>query len=139
MYGFSSEVPGIDPGTMTFVIGKDQLCYWMTGKDGRIYWCLVEKLDAQVHAPNIPRYSDKDALDYAEARLDKTLLSDTVKIKFGDLWARRQAWALITVEEGDLGVWTAGRIVCMGDIVHKVSCSRLQPFICALTIIPVHA
>jgi FAD dependent monooxygenase len=102
------------------VVGVDELCYWMVGKHGRIYWCLVERLATKLHFPNLPKYTDAEAIAYAEERLNKILLSDTAQVTFGDLWENRQVYALVTVEEGNLGVWTAGNIVCIGDIVHKV-------------------
>ena len=120
LYGISDPIEGLDPGTITMVVGVDELCYWMVGKHGRIYWCLVERLATQLHFPNIPKYTDAEAIAYAEERLNKILLSDTAQVTFGDLWENRQVYALVTVEEGNLGVWTAGNIVCIGDIVHKV-------------------
>jgi hypothetical protein len=102
------------------VMDKDIVCYWATMKNDKLGWCLVEKMDGQKRPPNIPRYTDKDAMEYAERYLDKPLLSDTAKVKFGDIWERTQAYALVALEEGHLDRWSWGRIVCTGDSVHKV-------------------
>jgi hypothetical protein len=77
LYGISDSIEGLDPGTMTMVVAVDQLCYWMVGKDGWVYWCLVEKLPQKLYFPNIPKYTDAEAVRYAEERCEKILLSDT--------------------------------------------------------------
>jgi len=59
-------------------------------------------------------------LTLAEARLEKILLSDTAKVRFGDIWKKRHVYALLNLEEGNLETWTGGSIICIGDIVHKV-------------------
>jgi hypothetical protein len=92
----------------------------MVMKDGCVMWALVEKLDKEYHLPNIPRYTEEDAHVFAESKLDKILVSDTAQVKFGDLWKKVRVSALVSVEEGDLKVWTSGKIVCLGDSVHKV-------------------
>jgi FAD dependent monooxygenase len=43
------------------------------------------------------------------------------KIKFKDLWDSRTRVGLLTIEEGVLSQWHAGRIVLVGDSAHKVS------------------
>lgn len=122
LYGISNPIDGLVPGTMTFVVGVNDLCYWMVGKRGRVYWCLVEKLPEKLRFPNIPKYTDSEAIEYAEERAQKVLISDSVSVRFGDLWKKKQAYALVAVEEGNLQTWTAGNIVCIGDVVHKVGC-----------------
>jgi hypothetical protein len=81
---------------------------------------LVEKLDKEYYLPNIPRYTEEDARLFAESKLEKILVSDTVQARFGDLWKKVRVSALVSVEEGDLKVWTSGKLVCSGDSVHKV-------------------
>jgi hypothetical protein len=93
----------------------------MVQKDGSVSWIILEKLDKEYHLPNIPKYSDEDARVFAESRLGMILVSDACQVTVGDLWKKMQICALVPVEEGDLKVWTSGRIVCLGDSVHKVS------------------
>jgi hypothetical protein len=61
-----------------------------------------------------------DAHVFAESKLDKILVSDTAQVRFGDLWKQVRVSALVSVEEGDLTVWTSGKVVCLGESVHKV-------------------
>lgn len=86
-------------------------------------------MDQQYQPPHVPRYTDEDAQAYAMERLDKQLVSDTADVKFRDFWERRQSWALVALEEGHLNHWSWGRIVCIGDSVHKVGGQRNIPFI----------
>jgi hypothetical protein len=113
-------VLGLETGNIQVATGRDEVCYWMVMKDGCVMWAFVEKLDKEYHLPNIPRYTDEDMRIFAESKLEKILVSDRARVKFGDLWKRVQVSALVTVEEGDLKVWTSGRIICLGDSVHKV-------------------
>ena len=70
LYGISTPVEGIDTGNMTIVSTKDLVCYWVCGKGGRINWCLVEKME-QKRPPDVPKYSDQEAQEYARKYLDK--------------------------------------------------------------------
>jgi hypothetical protein len=89
----------------------------------------VEKLNQQYQAPHVPKYTDEDAQEYAMRSLNKQLVSDTVDIKVGDFWGRRQKWALVALEEGYLNHWSWGRIVCIGDSVHKVGIQHAIPLV----------
>lgn len=128
MYGISGPVKGLETGCVQVVLDRDEACYWFVLKSGSVMWCWVEKLDKEYHLPNIPRYTDEDARIYGESKLDKVLVSDkaTERITFGDLWKNLEITALVPVEEGDLKVWTSGRIVCVGDSVHKVGSGILN-------------
>ncbi|KAE9368350.1 FAD/NAD(P)-binding domain-containing protein [Stipitochalara longipes BDJ] len=121
LYGISTPIDGLNPATLTFVVSQDECCYWMVGKDGTVVWALVEKLDKLYRPPNIPRYGKEEAQAFAERRLEMILLSDTAHIKFGDLWEKTTFSALLAVEEGFLEQWSSGRIVCIGDSVHKIT------------------
>jgi hypothetical protein len=111
---------------MTILSSKDLVCYWVCGKGGRIFWCLVEKMDQEFQPPDVPKYGDKEAQEYAIEHLDKQLVSGTADVKFRDFWERRQSWALVALEEGHLDHWSWGRIVCIGDSVHKVGTRHIQ-------------
>jgi hypothetical protein len=121
MYAISGPVHGLDTGAVQVSLNRDEAFYWFVLKDGNVMWCMVEKLDKEYHLPNIPRYTEEDARVWAESKLDRVLVSDTLNhITLADLWKNREVVALVPVEEGDLKVWTSGRIVCVGDSVHKV-------------------
>ena len=92
----------------------------MVGDDGAVFWVLLERLDKIYHYPDIPKYSQEDEKEFARSQLDKVLLSDAAQTKFGDLWERTTFSALLAVEEGFLEQWSLGRVVCIGDSVHKV-------------------
>lgn len=42
-------------------------------------------------------------------------------VRFRDLWETKTRAGLLTIEEGVLSQWHAGRIVLVGDSAHKVS------------------
>jgi len=114
-------VQGLDTGVVQVSLNRDEAFYWFVLKDGSVMWCMVEKLDKEYRLPNIPRYTDEDARKWAESKLDRVLVSDGAqRITLADVWKSVEVMGLVPVEEGDLKVWTHGRIVCVGDSVHKV-------------------
>jgi len=78
-----------------------------------------------VSVPNVPRYSEEEAIAFAEERERKILVSDEgagdKRVVFGDIWREKRSFTLLALEEGFLETWTRGRFVCIGDSVHKVS------------------
>lgn len=135
LYGISGPVEGLgETGTMSLVLDVDRLFYCATGKDGRLYYGLVEKLPGKLTFPDVRKYTDAEAVAYAEERLEKVLVSDGkgVITTFGDVWRQRHVYALVNVEEGNLEKWTSGRVVLVGDIVHKVSSIPVEAVGCLL-------
>jgi len=119
LYGIATPIDSLPPGNLTLVVLQDECCYWMVDKNGYVFW-VVEKLDKLYRFPNVPKYSEEEGHKFARSHLEKVLLSDTAQIKFGDLWEKTTFSALLAVEEGFLEQWSAGRIVCIGDSIHKV-------------------
>lgn len=88
--------------------------------DGNYYFQLMRKLDKAYSYPDIPRYSDEDTQDYVRSMADLRS-RDINGVTLGDLWKKIVRYKLVAMEEGYLKRWTWGRIVLMGDAVHKVN------------------
>lgn len=86
---------------------------------GMQYWALVFK-DKYNQPPKRSKATDQDLEDVA-TRFSEVPLNENVKFK--DLWGTRTRAGLLTIEEGVLSQWHAGRIVLVGDSAHKVSLS----------------
>ena len=82
-----------------------------------VFWFANVKLEETLTWPFRTRYSEEDmevvAKKYAEHAVSKTLT-------FGDLWETKIRAKLANLEEGVFQHWHSGRIVLVGDSVHKV-------------------
>lgn len=86
-------------------------------QQGLQYWGLIFK-DKYNQPPKKFSATDQDMEDIAQ-RFSDVALNET--IRFGDIWESRKRAGLVSIEEGVLSQWHAGRIVLVGDSVHKVS------------------
>jgi FAD dependent monooxygenase len=100
------------------------------GLGGRVYWFVVEKLDRKYTYPYVPRFSDPDAVRNCE-RLGSVWLRNSVH--FRDVWRHRETFAMTALEEAVLRPWSDGRIVCIGDSIHKVHTPTTPSYISALS------
>ena len=89
----------------------------VVGKNGRTFWFVFLKLKKECGYNEAPRYTKDDAFTHCN-RLNAQTFWDTVT--FGDVWSRREVFTMTPLEEGAFRQWTCGRIVCIGDSMHKV-------------------
>jgi FAD dependent monooxygenase len=87
------------------------------GKDGRVFWFIIQKLDRVYTYPNAPRYSPNDAADLCGKMQNVVIWQD---ITVGDLWKTKVVASMTALEEGIFETWSLNRIVILGDSVHKV-------------------
>ncbi|CAN9317351.1 unnamed protein product [Alternaria alternata] len=106
----------LGPADTHVVLGQDNTKMVFT-QHGKVYWGITFKDEA-----HLPEKRDKateaDIEAVAKNFADHPI---TEKIKVGDLWGTNIRNGLLTVEEGVLGKWYAGRIVLVGDSVHKMT------------------
>ncbi|KAL3464879.1 hypothetical protein BJX64DRAFT_275549 [Aspergillus heterothallicus] len=118
IFGVSSAITGLEVGEQvaSFHDGLTVMTY--QGLGGRVYWFVIEKLDRKYTYPHIPRFTQQDAINGCE-RLGGVWLRNTVH--FQDVWANRETFAMTALEECVLRPWHSGRIVCIGDSIHKMT------------------
>jgi hypothetical protein len=117
MYGVSKATEGFTTGTFNEVIGRDISFLWTVDKSGRVFWFAFQKMDKVYHVPDLPRFTEQDALSLAQLCMPMYL---TEKCTFGDLWNNRIANKLVALEEAWYKHWNWGRFICIGDAIHKV-------------------
>lgn len=88
-------------------------------QQGKQMWAIIFK-DKYNQPPKRYKPSEEEVEKAAERFSD---LAMNEKVKFSDLWQARTRAGLITIEEGVLSQWHAGRMVLVGDSAHKVSLS----------------
>lgn len=116
LYGVSKPTEGFKHGVFAQVLGEDLSFLHSLDKSGRVFWAVFEKMDKTYRVPNIPMYTDEDALAMAHRCLS-VLVTD--KVKFADLWDQRLSHQLVPLEEAWYQHWTYGRFICIGDSIHK--------------------
>ncbi|KAJ9369296.1 hypothetical protein DTO282E5_5958 [Paecilomyces variotii] len=88
-----------------------------TGEPGSIFWFLFVK-SSKTKYPSCPRFTETDAQDLIDRYGDSTIGPGyTVR----DLWETRVKASLVPMEEGVLKQWRNGRVLLMGDSVHKTT------------------
>ncbi|KAL4883399.1 hypothetical protein BJY04DRAFT_216223 [Aspergillus karnatakaensis] len=86
------------------------------GVHGLVFWFLFVKAPAKTKTPNCPRFTDEDA---------QTLIDEYGSTQVGpgynvrDLWEARVKATMTPLEEGVIEEWSHGRVVLLGDSVHK--------------------
>lgn len=116
--GISNEVVGIRPGEQITRMYDGLTIFIFGGKGTLIGWLVVQRLGRRYKYPNTPRFSQNDAINACTQLLDYPVRRH---VNFGDVWAQRESFTMVSLEEGFLPYWHNGRVVCIGDSVSKVS------------------
>ena len=86
-------------------------------QQGKQMWAIIFK-DKYSQPPKRYKPTEEETERVAEQFFDQAM---NEKVKFKDLWEARTRAGLLSLEEGVLSQWHAGRIVLVGDSAHKVS------------------
>jgi FAD dependent monooxygenase len=117
IFGISSPVDGLNAGDQVNAFFDHRTIVTIQGKGGRIYWFVIQKLQQKYIYPDSPRFNSSDAIAAAERLRDVLVYRD---ITFGALWDRRATASMTALEENVFRTWHHGRMVLIGDSVHKV-------------------
>jgi 2-polyprenyl-6-methoxyphenol hydroxylase-like FAD-dependent oxidoreductase len=120
LFGISNPVPGLKIGQVKTCYNKDESILLVVSKNYRVYWFLFRKYLKRLSVGEIPRYSPADVDKYAQGFLNYGMEPGRA-ITFADVWSVRVSCTLVPLEEAKFKVWTWGRIVCVGDSIHKLT------------------
>jgi FAD dependent monooxygenase len=123
IFGISSPVKGLNLGEQVNAFSNYRTIIMIQGKYGRIYWLVIQKLQKKYIYPNSPRFTSSDAADAAERLRDVVIYQD---ITFGAIWDSRETASMTALEENVFQTWHYGRMVLIGDSVHKVPMQIFQ-------------
>ncbi|KAF2811772.1 FAD binding domain protein [Mytilinidion resinicola] len=118
LFGISKGVKGVTPGTFHRIYAEGSSGILLAGKDDKVHWFFFTKLDSTYHAPNIPKYTKEDTKRHVAKHANWRY---TDGIVLADLWDKRTSYSLACVEEYFLEHWSWGRLICIGDSVHKAT------------------
>lgn len=117
IFGASPTVPGLDERHLHSRVDNGTAFILVPGVNGRLSWFIIVRLDKKYQYGSAPRFSVNDAAAWGERLTDKTIWKD---IKFEQVWQSRQTVDMTALEETIFRNWSCGRIVCIGDSMHKV-------------------
>ena len=107
----------LPPGDVYWAYGQGHSTTAAHGEPGINLWFLWERVEP-VQKLYSPKYTESDAEAFVHKYADRKMCGDwTVQ----DAWNARISGALVSQEEGILDQWSCGRVVLVGDAVHKVS------------------
>ncbi|KAJ5143331.1 uncharacterized protein N7515_002118 [Penicillium bovifimosum] len=118
VFGISHPIPGLQKGEHINRYGDKFCVITFHGKDGRVFWFIIQKLDRIYNYPNAPRYSPQDAVELCRELQGVTIWRD---ITVSDLWKTKIVASMTALEEGLFETWNFNRIVLLGDSVHKMT------------------
>jgi len=109
-------MPGFEPGNFHRSLAKGHSSLVFVGKDGRLFWGFTSKMDKNYPENSIPRRDASQSDAHVQKFPDFEIGCNT---KLSELWKNVQRSSFATLEEGFVETWSYGRIVCVGDSVHK--------------------
>lgn len=117
VFGISSPVPGLVVGEQVNAFLKGSTIVTIHGKNGRVYWFVIQKLDQKYTYPNNPRFGTADVAP-ALQKLQSSWLTPTVT--FNMVWENALTFSMTALEENTFNRWHYGRMALIGDSAHKV-------------------
>ncbi|RJE24349.1 FAD binding domain protein [Aspergillus sclerotialis] len=118
VFGISSAVPGLETGDQVNAFYDGLTIVTIHGKNGRVFWFVIQKLDRTYTYPDTVRFSNADADRLCQKIANFPLIKD---ITFGHVWERKEVVSMTALEENIFNTWHCDRVVCLGDSIHKVS------------------
>ncbi|GKZ77594.1 hypothetical protein AnigIFM56816_011332 [Aspergillus niger] len=129
VFGISSAIPGLEISEQINGIYDHLSILTIHGRHGRVFWFVIQKLDRKYVYPDVPRFSDEDAVQLFERVKHVRFWKD---ICVGDLWKNREVSSMTALEEGVFETWHHERMVLIGDSVHKMTPNFGQGANCAI-------
>ena len=117
VFGISSPVAGLVAGEQVNALLKGSTIVTIHGKNGRVYWFVIQKLDQKYTYPNSPRFK---ATDIAPALHPLREVQLTPTVTFQMVWENAITVSMTALEENIFQKWHYGRMVLIGDSAHKV-------------------
>ncbi|KAI9042944.1 FAD-dependent monooxygenase spyC [Aspergillus affinis] len=116
VFGISNAVPNLRPGEQVtgFQDGRSLLVF--PGQNGRVYWFLFKKLDRQYEYRSAPQWSKGGTTKIAEEFARDDVWAG---LQFQHIWMTREVVGITNLEENVFSTWHSGRMVCIGDSMHK--------------------
>ncbi|GKT46893.1 FAD-dependent monooxygenase ctvC [Colletotrichum spaethianum] len=117
VFGISRGASGLKEGEQVMRIYDGRTLVVIPSKDDVVFWFLARKLDRKYKYSEAPRFTLEDAAAECSELADAPLGGG---VHFQDVWRMRQTFNMVVLEENLLQTWSSGRVLCIGDSIHKV-------------------
>jgi FAD dependent monooxygenase len=118
-FGISSSIPNLVAGDSHTAMDINHSSLLFIGQHALPQWFFFFRLPQRyIGESNIPHFSKSEA----DAQIRKHAnfhVSDNVTI--GQLMSNTKVLGCFPLEEANHDIWTYGRIVCLGDAIHKMA------------------
>ncbi|PVH96077.1 FAD/NAD(P)-binding domain-containing protein [Periconia macrospinosa] len=120
LFGISASIDGMEVGENYKTFAKDVSTLSYIGMIGRVFWFVFVKMDKVYYTPNIPRFTTADA-DALVEEVGSLAIREKRRVTVRDLYRERISGNLVALEEAEYDHWSWGRLVCLGDAIHKMT------------------
>ncbi|KAK8004901.1 FAD binding monooxygenase [Apiospora arundinis] len=128
VFGISHDVPELQPGEQILRMCNGSTVFVM-GSKGVVFWFIVTQLDRRYEYHDAPRYTTEEAAAFCEARKDAEIKEG---VTFECIWRKQHVFNMLPLQESLFQTWSHGRVVCIGDSVHKMTINLGQGANCAI-------
>lgn len=131
VFGIAPATPGLNPGEVHRTYAEGYSFLAVVGAEGRVWWFLFTKMNRKYNGSEIPRFDQNDMNKHVIPFLSMPV---TRSVRFSEIYERAIFRNMLALEECLYKHWFYGRMVCVGDSVHKVCLQALavNPFIITL-------
>jgi FAD dependent monooxygenase len=117
-FGVSSPIESLIDGELHTIFDVDVSALLFVGKGKLPQWFFITRLDRKYQGKDIPRYSKQEM---EEKILEHSHFQFAKGITTKDLVDSQTALSYLALEEATHDIWTWGRLVCLGDSIHKMT------------------
>ncbi|KAK4172898.1 putative monooxygenase [Triangularia setosa] len=115
-FGIAKDVDNWPERNQCFTSGDGHCFLVASGPDNRVYWFMFKRLPKVKYGKDIPRYTKEDEEVFVQKYGHVPITED---LTFGKLFERRISSTLTPLHEVVFKKWFLGRIILMGDSIHK--------------------
>jgi hypothetical protein len=123
VFGISHGKSGLKPGEQVMRVFDGKTLVVIPSKEDVIFWFLARKLDRKYRYRVAPRFTLEDAAAACSEIANVNLGNGII---FGEIWEMRETYNMVVLEENLLQMWYFGRVLCIGDSIHKVLTSSIS-------------
>ncbi|PMD35736.1 FAD/NAD(P)-binding domain-containing protein [Hyaloscypha variabilis F] len=127
-FGIADEIPSLVPGnshvsndidhSSLLFVGQGPKTVTNAGTGGLPQWFFFSKMDRKYSGSSIPRFT-KAQMERQVEEFGDFKLTEHVTLK--EIMKKTKSLSYLPLEEANHEVWTFGRIVCLGDAIHKMT------------------
>ena len=123
-FGISDPIASLNVGDTHVSSDVDHSTLLFVSHGSLPQWFFFSKMDKKYHEKDIPRFTKNEMEEVAKEYGD---FHFTEEVTLKDMLAKTRSLSYLPLEEANHEFWTYGRIVCMGDAIHKMTPNVSSP------------